>query len=144
MATAISVQSTSSNKENGAALSPTSASKIKKEAQSLRRELARRTDERAQVELELLNAVDGLEEEKSALVDKLRAVRNVADDGRRNEVALVALAAARARGPFRDELATRGRSKRSAVTRGVRQDRPHRKLAPHVLGGLRSRGGRRP
>lgn len=83
MATAISVQSTSSNKENGAALSPTSASKIKKEAQSLRRELAQRTDERAQVELELLNAVDGLEEEKSALVDKLRAAIHHRDEASR-------------------------------------------------------------
>ena len=83
MATAISVQSTSSNKENGAALSPTSASKIKKEAQSLRRELAQRTDERAQVELELLNAVDGLEEEKSVLVDKLRAAIHHRDEASR-------------------------------------------------------------
>lgn len=83
MATAISVQSTSSNKENGAALSPTSASKIKKEAQSLRRELAQRTDERAQVELELLNAVDGLEEEKSALVAKLRAAIHHRDEASR-------------------------------------------------------------
>lgn len=83
MATAISVQSTSSNKENGAALSPTSASKIKKEAQSLRRELAQRTDERAQVELELLNAVDGLEEEKTALVDKLRAAIHHRDEASR-------------------------------------------------------------
>ena len=83
MATAISVQSTSSNKENGAALSPTSASKIKKEAQSLRRELAQRTDERAQVELELLNAVDGLEEEKAALVDKLRAAIQHRDEASR-------------------------------------------------------------
>ena len=83
MATAISVQSPSSNKENGAALSPTSASKIKKEAQSLRRELAQRTDERAQVELELLNAVDGLEEEKSALVDKLRAAIHHRDEASR-------------------------------------------------------------
>lgn len=83
VANAISVQSPSSNKENGAALSPTSASKIKKEAQSLRRELAQRTDERAQVELELLNAVDGLEEEKSALVDKLRAAIHHRDEASR-------------------------------------------------------------
>ena len=83
MAAAISVRSTSSNKENDAALSPTSASKIKKEAQSLRRELAQRTDERAQVELELLNAVDGLEEEKSALVDKLRAAIHQRDEASR-------------------------------------------------------------
>eukprot|EP00563_Minutocellus_polymorphus_P000447 CAMPEP_0181035212 /NCGR_PEP_ID=MMETSP1070-20121207/8205_1 /TAXON_ID=265543 /ORGANISM="Minutocellus polymorphus, Strain NH13" /LENGTH=435 /DNA_ID=CAMNT_0023112761 /DNA_START=185 /DNA_END=1492 /DNA_ORIENTATION=- len=71
MVTAVPVR-TASNKENGTTLSPTSASKIKKEAQSLRRELAQRTDERAQVELELLNAVAGLEEEKSALIGKLR------------------------------------------------------------------------
>ena len=83
MATAISVRSTSSNKENCAALSPTSASKIKKEAQSLRRELAQRTDERVQVELELLNAVDGLEEEKSALVDRLRAAIHHRDEASR-------------------------------------------------------------
>ena len=83
VANAISVQSPSSSKENGAALSPTSASKIKKEAQSLRRELAQRTDERAQVELELLNAVDGLEEEKSALVDKLRAAIHHRDEASR-------------------------------------------------------------
>ena len=59
---------------NGTALSPTSANKIKEEAQNLRRELAQRTDERAQVELELLNAVAALEEEKSALISKLRSV----------------------------------------------------------------------
>ena len=60
--------------KNGTALSPTSANKIKKEAQNLRRELAQRTDERAQVELELLNAVAALEEEKSALISKLRSI----------------------------------------------------------------------
>ena len=60
--------------KNGTTLSPTSANKIKKEAQNLRRELAQRTDERAQVELELLNAVAALEEEKSAFISKLRSI----------------------------------------------------------------------
>ena len=66
--------------KNGTALSPTSANKIKKEAQNLRRELAQRTDERAQVELELLNAVAGLEEEKSTLVYKLRSITQQHDE----------------------------------------------------------------
>jgi len=69
-----------SKENNGNALSPTSANKIKREAQSLRRELAHRTDERAQSELELLNAVASLEEEKSALVDKLRSVTQQHDE----------------------------------------------------------------
>ena len=69
--------------KNGTALSPTSANKIKKEAQDLRRELAQRTDERAQVELELLNAVAGLEEEKSALINKLRSITQQHDDAMR-------------------------------------------------------------
>ena len=69
--------------KNGTALSPTSANKIKKEAQNLRRELAQRTDERAQVELELLNAVAGLGEEKSALINKLRSITQQHDDAMR-------------------------------------------------------------
>lgn len=69
-----------SNAKSGTALSPTSANKIKKEAQNLRRELAQRTDERAQVELELLNAVAALEEEKTTLVNKLRSITQQHDE----------------------------------------------------------------